>query len=411
MKNLFCSFLVIGFVLSSGVFAQPELDTTFNGTGIQTVSFGIGASGGDAVVQSDNKIVMVGSCQPSTYQQCVARYNEDGSLDATFAQQGFLVNFGIGSGVRVALQNDGKIIAGGSTRVDGGFPIYYNRVSLARYTPDGVLDSSFGGGNVLFSAGMSLASPRAMIIQPDDGKIVIVGESSPWSIWPSIDTMGWIARYLPNGTPDTSFDGDGVRNITSSEQFIQTACTSVAVQPDGKLLVGIRTSVQTPTYILMRLNPDGSPDPTWGGGDGIVDVPAINTVRYNISNLEVMLDGRIVGTVYRNIVRFNPDGSLDNSFDGDGIRELGSTAGDPYSLAISASGKITMAGLAPSSMNYWKFAVYKFNADGSPETGFGDNGLLVLNPISPGSNSNSSACASARSSGRRSTGRPARRRR
>src|SRR5262245_32980124 len=115
MRKLFCGILAIGFI-SAGVFAQ--LDTTFNSTGIQTVSFGIGANGSDVTTQPDNKIVMAGACQPSNYYQCVARYNEDGSLDTTFAQQGFLVNFGIDSGMRVALQSDGKIVVGGSRRIN-----------------------------------------------------------------------------------------------------------------------------------------------------------------------------------------------------------------------------------------------------------------------------------------------------
>jgi uncharacterized delta-60 repeat protein len=393
MKKLFCTILFIGFI-SAGVLAQPELDTSFNSTGIQTVSFGISASGVDTAIQPDNKIVAVGSCQPSTYQQCVARYNEDGSLDNTFAQQGFLVNFGIGSGSRVALQSDGKIVVAGSVRVESGFPIYSIRVALARYTSDGVLDSSFGGGNVTFSAGMGLASPRDMIIQPD-GKIVIVGESSPWTQFPTATNQGWIARYLPNGTPDTSFGSNGVMNIISTDPVApQSAVTSVAIQPDGKLLLGIRKRVASNySYTLQRWNVDGTPDPAWGGGDGSVDVPPDGALQDSIKNLQVMLDGRVVGTISRNIVRFNQDGSLDTSLDGDGIKELWTIAGDPYDLAISASGKITMAGLAPSYMNYWKFAVYKFRSDGSTETGFGNNGLLVLDPVGSGANSNSSSCA------------------
>jgi uncharacterized delta-60 repeat protein len=396
MRNLFCSILFIGLI-SAGVFAQPELDTTFNATGIQAASFGISASGVDTVIQSDNKIVVAGSCQPSTYQQCVARYNEDGSLDATFAQQGFLVNFGVGNGSRVALQSDGKIVVAGSLRVEGGFPVYSIRAALARYTPDGVLDSSFNGGNVTFSAGMGLASPDAMVIQPD-GKIVVVGESTPWTSGPFGTPMnqGWVARYLPNGTPDTSFGNNGVMNIDSPDSVApQSGVTSVAVQPDGKLLLGIRRKLSgnSVLYTLQRWNADGSLDPTWGGGDGIVDIPTADGFSYSIANLQVMPDGRVVGTVYRNIVRFNSNGSFDTTFDNDGIKELGAIAGDPYDLAVSASGKITMAGLAPSSMNYWKFAVYKFRSDGSTETGFGNNGLLVLNPVGTGANSNSSACA------------------
>src|SRR5262245_49546489 len=149
MKNLLWCLLALGFVLNSSVSAQPELDTTFNFTGIQTTSFGFAASGSDIVIQPDNKIVMVSSCTPSgsTSQQCVARYNEDGSPDLSFGVQGLVVNSGVGSGRMVALQSDGKIVVGGGKRIDYSFPIYGVSITLSRYTAEGVLDSSFGGGS------------------------------------------------------------------------------------------------------------------------------------------------------------------------------------------------------------------------------------------------------------------------
>jgi uncharacterized delta-60 repeat protein len=388
MKKLFCAILITGFI-SAGVFAQPELDTTFNSTGIQTVSFGINASGAKVAVQPDNKIVLAGSCVPSSSQQCVARYNEDGSLDTTFGQQGFLVNFGISSSLTAALQSDGKIVAGSTKRVDN-FPTYTINIALARYTADGSLDSSFGGGNVFITGvGMGLASPQAMVIQ-SDGKIVIVGTSTSWSTFPTTGDMGWVIRYLPDGTPDTSFGNNGLRNIGGIQPFNQSACTSVAIQPDGKLLLGIRKTTGTGPYMLQRWNADGSPDPTWGGGDGIVDLPAGNSM----SNVRVMPDGRIVGIINsKSIYRFNPDGSLDTSFDGDGSRPLTGLTSTPYDLAVSASGKLTMVGPQPNG-SATRISIYKLKADGSVETGFGDNGLLsISNPLDPASDIVSTSCA------------------
>ena len=391
MKNLFCSILIAGFI-SIGVFSQPELDTTFNSTGIQTVSFGIHAYGGDVAIQPDNKIVMVGSCQPSTYQQCVARYNEDGSLDTTFAQQGFLVNFGIDGGSRVVLQSDGKVVVGGTKRFDS-FPAYAYIPALARYTQDGVLDSSFGGGNVIIGgAGLGLNTVTAMTIQPD-GKILLAGESRAWVFgWgTSTNSLGWVVRYLPNGTPDLSFGNGGVRNLSGT---LQSYCTSVVAQPDGKILLSVYTSTgfnpPPPESMLWRWNPDGTFDSTWGGGDGIVDIPAAPMLS-QLKSLNVMPDGRVVGmTDYRAIFRFNPDGSLDNSLDGDGIRELTET-GVNTDLTVSASGKMTLTGPIPNSGA--GFGIYKFKADGAVETGFGDNGRLVINPISLADHSYSLSCA------------------
>jgi uncharacterized delta-60 repeat protein len=206
-----------------------------------------------------------------------------------------------------------------------------------------------------------------------------VGESTQWSTFPNSSAGGWVARYLPDGTPDTSFDSDGVRN-TPADPFpiIQTGCTSVAIQPDGKMLLGVYTTLQTSAYKLMRWNPGGTPDPTWGGGDGIVNLAG------SMSNLRIMPDGRIVGIINSNsIYRFNPDGSLDTSFDGDGSRSLTGFASTPYDLSVSASGKLTIVGKQPSG-SIKKISIYKLKADGSVETGFGNNGILIIsNPFNP----------------------------
>ncbi len=376
MKNLFCSILIIGFI-NAGVFAQ--LDTSFNSAGFQTASFGMHAMGSDVAVQPNNKIVVAGQCQPKIFQQCVARYNEDGSLDTTFAEKGFLVNDDIESGGRVALQSDGKILVGGTKRFES-FPSYSDTPTLTRYNPDGTLDNSFGGGNVVIAgAGMGIAYPTGLAIQ-SDGKIVMVGGSYPWSRLGTTASGGWMIRYLPNGTPDTSFGTGGIRNLTMTDQ---TTCAGLAIQPDGKMLLSVYTSTASgtppPKSMLWRLNADGNPDPTWGGGDGIVDVPAapfLNAIKF----LNVMLDGRVVAiSDFRAIFRFNPDGSLDTSLDGDGIRELTGVTAVNTDLTVTASGKIMLTGPSPSGNS--KFGIYKFKADGTVETGFGNSGVLIVDPI------------------------------
>jgi uncharacterized delta-60 repeat protein len=384
MRNLFCGILVIGLVLSTGAFAQ--LDTTFNSTGFQTASFGFHAMASDVAVQPNNKIVVAGQCQPEVFQQCVARYNEDGSLDMTFGEKGFLVNLDLESGGRVALQSDGKILVGGTKRFES-FPSYSDTPTLTRYNSDGTLDSSFGGGNVVIAgAGMGIAYPTGLAVQ-SDGKIVMVGGSYPWSRLGTTASGGWMVRYLPNGTPDTSFGTGGIRNLTMTDQ---TTCAGLAIQPDGKLLLSVYASTAAgtppPKSMLWRLNADGTSDPTWGGGDGIVDVPAapfLNSIKY----LNVMLDGRVVAiSDFRAIFRFNPDGSLDTSLDGDGVRELTGITAVNTDLTVTASGKIMITGPSPGGSQ--KFSIYRFQADGAIETGFGNNGVLIVDPIiSPSENS------------------------
>src|SRR5205823_5199649 len=132
--------------------ADGSLDTTFGSGGTVTTNFGPGATYDDAdgvAIQSDGKIVVAGTCNRGGSDNvfAVARYNADGSLDSTFGSGGTVTtDFGLGgsddSAYAVALQPDGKIVAAGATYL-GGVP---GDFALARYNPDGTLDSTFGGG-------------------------------------------------------------------------------------------------------------------------------------------------------------------------------------------------------------------------------------------------------------------------
>ena len=201
------------------------------------------------------------------------RYNNDGSLDTSFGGTGE-VTAGSGSGndflAGVAVQPDGKIVAGGdSFSTPGG----YDEAALLRYNPDGTLDTSFGNsGEVLTiyrptnpGAGSAIED---LALQPD-GKIVTVGESGT-----SVSPATWVtvARYNLDGTIDTSFGSAGTGLVVIS-QSSGSVGRSVSLQPDGKIVVAGQWTVgSTSEFTLARLNPDGTPDSTFGTG-GITGIP------------------------------------------------------------------------------------------------------------------------------------------
>jgi len=127
-----------------------------------------------------------------------------GDLDTSFGGDGTVVtDFGSGSydqATALALQPDGKIVAAGSSTASGS-----QDFALARYLPTGTLDISFGGdGKVLTDFGSgSEAFAVAMTLQPD-GKIVVAGRCTAGGT-----SAFALARYLPNGSLDASFSGDG----------------------------------------------------------------------------------------------------------------------------------------------------------------------------------------------------------
>src|SRR6476659_7420196 len=205
---------VLVVVFSPAAQAAPgDLDPTFSGDGKQTTDFGFGSGSAEATVrQPDGKIIVAGSTPGGDYRFALARYNPDGSLDTSFSSDGKqttdLGGFDQANGV--AVQGDGKIVVAGNGGPGG---------AVARYNPNGSLDTSFSGDgkqttNFLSASGIALQG---------DGTIAVVGSSG--------NDFG-LARYNANGSLDTSFSGDGKQ--TTDFGGAERA-TGVALQGDGKI--------------------------------------------------------------------------------------------------------------------------------------------------------------------------------
>ena len=380
MGNLFWCILIIGFFLNAGVSAQPELDTTFGSGGKTVITFGGLAWTQDMVVQPDNKIIMVSSCnhiQLSRVPFCAIRVNENGTFDNTFHSNnpgppGVFTMFdssGNGNAMGAALQSDGKVISVGWVPGNGT-----EDVALVRYNPDGSHDSSFGSGGKVLTDVTPGSNDRAerVALQPD-GKFLIVGTTG---------TALFVARYLPNGTLDSSFGTGGVATTIIPGDSVLGK--SLALQPDGKIVAGGRVTTGS-SYLVTRLNPDGSADTTWDG-DGIQSIPATSP-RSGIISVGIQLDGRVVALGHGNtLFRFNSDGSLDTGFDGDGSR-VALNDKEPLYMMVSASGKINVVGTGiPPSCQFGfpcptpdlRFFTARYSPDGSPDTGFSGDGYLEI---------------------------------
>ena len=200
-------------------------------------------------IQADGKIVAAGGGSiPGgvSVDFALARYNADGSLDPTFGAGGKVVTnlYATEYANGVAIQADGKIIAVGATTATSGLNGY--EFAVARYNPNGSLDTSFGGvGYVITPFTSTLDTAQSVLIQPD-GKIVAAGVANAGS--PSTQDLA-LARYSPDGSLDASFDGDGK---VQTQDPGAAGAWSVAIQPDGKLAVA--------GGIVARYNTDGSLD-------------------------------------------------------------------------------------------------------------------------------------------------------
>jgi len=324
-----------------------------------------------------------------------------GDLDASFGTGGKVTtDF---SGYRdvinaAALQPDGKIVVAGYKQDSAGESGIFH-VALARYNSDGSLDTSFGsGGKVITNLNADIKA-FAVAVQPD-GKIIAVGDAEPDSPYNDA-SMFAIVRYKPNGSLDTSFGSGGQVNVRFRTYF--DSARAVAVQPDGKIVVGgftmyapiTSTPLNGSDFALARLNSDGTLDGTFGSG-GKVTVPTNWDTEARrgdeIHALTILPDGRIIaaGQVFHEhilfhfssnfdfgLTCFNPNGSLDTTFGSGGRASL--DFGDfssANSLAVQRDGRIILGGQSLSS-GIASFTLARFNTDGTLDTSFGSNGRVI----------------------------------
>jgi uncharacterized delta-60 repeat protein len=331
-----------------------SLDSSFGGV---ITDFGGGSDYGYSVtLQKDGKILVAGTGNGNF---ALARYNTDGSLDSSFDGDGKVTTDFSGNGQSVTVQIDGKILVAGTSG---------SNFAVARYNTNGSLDTSFDGdGKVTTDFGGS--DYGYSITMQTNGKILVAGTNGYDSA---------VARYNTDGNLDTSFDGDGKVTTDFSGGYWDGGDYgySVTIQTDGKILVaGVsRHDFGNNYFAVVRYNADGSLDTSFGGDGEVTDFDSYDDYGYSVT---VQTDGKILvaggnGSDFI-LARYNTNGSLDASFDGDGkiTTDFGNYSSDSgYSVTVQTDGKILVAGNSNSD-----FALARYNANGSLDTSFGGNTL------------------------------------
>jgi uncharacterized delta-60 repeat protein len=343
--------------------APSFLDPTFDGDGMAVVDAGLGRADEayDLAIQADGKIVVVGKFTSSNKgdEWAVARLNPNGSLDTSFGSGG-IVHTSFGSKHDFAqgagIQADGKIVVGGYANVSNK-----NTFAMARYNTNGTLDTSFDGDGKLTTNVVSLSEGiRDIVIQPD-GKIVAVGYAEVSS---GVSDMA-LVRYNTNGSLDTSF-GTGGKVVTPGTNHAR----AVALTPGGKIVVV--GHADPGEGIVARYNANGTLDTTLSGNGLIERSGAITSGLY--LGVAVQVDGKIVAADIDShaVVRFTDGGGLDAGFAGDGTADI--PVNDAWDVAVQSDGKIVAAGQG-NLIAGEQMAVFRMNADGSPDTAFATAGL------------------------------------
>jgi uncharacterized delta-60 repeat protein len=365
--------------------ADGSLDTAFGSGGIVRQLF----AGSSAVhnltaalepmgTAGDSKILLAGMDYAGQYRVAMMRLNANGTLDTTFGNNGQVVTLIPTSGINsvgIAVTSSGQILAVGEDYPN-------NTVVLARYNPDGSLDTTFGSGGEATTPFSNNLKVRAMALQPD-GKIVVAATYQTGTNANPADE-GMALRYNTNGSLDTTFGNGGIA-ATAIPFGVSpnTSYRAVAVYPnagtanDGKIIaVGTVTGPGTPgappnetEFAAVRYNPNGSLDTTFGGGAGyeVIPDPTITYPKDYADGVAIESDGKLIivgnsdggpGVTYSQVVRLNVDGSLDNTFGKGGhvVTAIGTTTNGTTSffegVAIQPDGKIDAVGYAVTSSGY-----------------------------------------------------------
>lgn len=331
------------------------LDPSFDGDGrVRTPSlFRIH----EIIVQPDGKIIVAGmSGWYGSFDFAAARYNTDGSLDAGFGTGGTIsTSFGAGEdrGIAATLQPDGKLVVGGyaSNGAD-------DDIALVRYTAAGALDSDFGsGGKIIAAIGTGNDRGSDVKLQPD-GRIVV---SATYATGVNDDIA--VLRFNSDGTLDGTFSGDGM--ATTPIGAGNDTAAAVVIQTDGNILVAGDAVSVSQDFAVVRFTPLGALDTAFDT-DGIVIIPT-DTYSDLATNVLVQPDGRIVLTgtgLGFQTARLTPTGSLDPSFDGDGIHRATIPTGDDNRSYDStfADGKLVLVGMSYTAADGFQIGMVRYDA-------------------------------------------------
>jgi uncharacterized delta-60 repeat protein len=369
--------------------SDGSLDSTFSvGSGFNTGTVN------SIAIQSDDKIICGGTFTSynGTTRNRIIRLNVDGSLDSSFN-----VGIGFSSTVNsIAIQSDGKIICG------GGFGSYNGTMlrRVVRLNSDGNLDLTFfpgpdfglsntvnriviqsdgkiifGGTFTSFSFGyyygiysinsygirnyyyshVEISSVYALVRQVD-GKIVCGGSFESYNIGLSTAYVFGIVRFNSDGIVDSSFNAGSGLDINNGGQIL-----SLAIQSDGKIICagGFSTFNGISREDIVRLNPDGSVDSSFNC--------LLSSVLSTIYKVVIQSDGKIIigGNFTKCVARLNNDGTIDSFFNvGSGFNEV------VNDIAIQSDGKIICVGSFTSYNGTTRNNIIRLNVDGSLDSSF-----------------------------------------
>lgn len=274
----------------------------------------------------------------------------------------------------IARQPDDKILAAGGINLYDGDESQQG-VALCRFTPDGDMDNSFGINGVTRLTYPGERLEFNAIAQQPDGSIVAAGSNMDKII---------VARFLSNGMIDSTFGFNGVKFLQYSAAG-KTRCNAVSVLPGGKIILGAWCWEYwlNNGAIAIRLLPDGSLDPGFhNAGMSFIHC----NYQLNTSSMVILPNGKIVlaaaglnddSAPQSAIFRYKADGAPDSTFAQNGawVSPLGASNSALFTVAAGFNGKILAGGVAKKYLDD-DFALVRLLDNGTLDPTFGEAGLV-----------------------------------
>ncbi len=254
--------------------ANGTLDTSFGNSGESVIDLGADEGCTDFALQQDGKMVIGGAMSP---YGVIVRLDTNGHLDTSFNKTGIFtvkIDSNINFFNTILIKQDGKILAGGN--------IWYNNC-LVQLLHDGTLDSNFGKNGIMTTSKYGYGND---IDTQSDGKIVMVSTD--------FMTSGYVVRYMPNGSLDSSFATNGAVDIRHA--IGPVILETVAIDKRGNIYtsgkVGLATTIPVEDIFIVRIDSTGSIDTSFGGPGGVVtSLTPYSECAYDMC---MQADGKIV---------------------------------------------------------------------------------------------------------------------
>ena len=351
---LFALFIAI---LPLSLFSQDgTYDTSFGGIGFIIIDIDTNSDYAKQLIQqADGKILMVGVTYiSSNHSSFILRYETSGDLDLSFGTDG-IVTSNLRGFSEVCLQNDDKIVIGGSNSGD-----YF----VQRYTSSGELDTTFADSGILIP--ISSASKINVL---DDDSILLAD-----SVTDGADNFIVLQKYLADGTPDSAYGNNGTSIVEVPFEDLQI--NEFKIQSDDSVIVlSTRGRTVTSDVILTKFLADGSIDNSFGTNGSTLYAIDIAPNEDNIqAAFDIAQNGNIIVAVTaggcqtsfkRNLIRFLPNGVLDESFGNAGVIDLPGYSAIPFKVFIQENNRILLGENFLDCFEWAFLSINRYFANGS----------------------------------------------